>query len=661
MAHEPSVLVEDREEEKGGGETMGEVFIEPGLQLDDRKVTLNPDHEWYAEFLRPYYVLTRDGQYLFASQQVGRIPSCAFYMVPPGYRLGKKQSHFGPGHEVGRRLYEVIRRYLTTVPVVVIDGIQGEESFEVGLRVVTSLQNPHSAYIAWMGKLMVFPQRPEVPVRCWNYIVPEPLPPDVVAEIKSFYPGFSEEDPLTVYDLTEMDRDVRRVLSLGIDYFGGAFKKPNLTMAWNRAEEQGMVSYHAGCTSTRILKGLSGTGKTTLTVGTELEQDDACVGKPYCNSHGRIDRAQIIGLEAASFAKSEGLTSDSPEWPGLMKSREIGEDGRHTEVVAMNIDCQGVDYRVERIGGYLVRVPRPTPGEQVGSLTCTRYEKSGTTNGRFVFPFTALNANWGRNGVKWLKSELLTFKRFDIVEPLFRVTEPNMAVALDSAYESVITSALADQKPGARVRSYAATDFMAREQSEQAVLKWKMYADLGLGNEGELLFCVVNSGFIGELDLEGNQILVHDEDGQPIPRIDLHTGEIEHDERGKALYRGQGEKINVRDSKMLVDLVENRRIKRWITHPAYGYLIPDPQELEEVHGMVDYRRRFNPLRYYSPEEIVAFFQRDIAERTQYLRELFRGQRGEEELQPVIKVWEQCSAPTPEEIQAFYEEHYGVVT
>ena len=67
------------------------------------------------------------------------------------------------------------------------------------------------------------------------------------------------------------------------------------------------------------MKGLSGTGKTTLTVGPDLEQDDAVVGKPIYGD-GRIDRVQLIGLEAASFAKSEGLTADSPEWAGLMKS-----------------------------------------------------------------------------------------------------------------------------------------------------------------------------------------------------------------------------------------------------------------------------------------------------------------------------------------------------
>ena len=154
-----------------------------------------------------------------------------------------------------------------------------------------------------MGKLMIFPLK-KIDPRCFNYIVPEKLPEDYVNRIKNFWPGFNPEDPLTLYDFTEMEKDERRVVSLGVDYFGGAYKKPNLTMVWNRAESQGMISYHAGCTRNRVLKGLSGTGKTTLTLGPELEQDDALLGKPVYRGE-KIEKVELIGLEAASFAKSQ--------------------------------------------------------------------------------------------------------------------------------------------------------------------------------------------------------------------------------------------------------------------------------------------------------------------------------------------------------------------
>ncbi len=635
------------------------VFIEEGLEFDAANVVRNPSDEWYAEFLKPYYVITRDGQYLFGSIQPGRSPSRAFNMVPAGYKLGKKQLPFAPGPDVGRKFHEVVKRYLTRCQVVVLDAIQGEGNYEVGLRVVVSVENPHSAYIAWMGKMMTFPYKPGTKISCWNYIIPEPLPPDVEAEIRTFWPDYEADKPITLYDFTRMDDDVRRVMSVQFDYFGAAFKKPNLTMVWNRGESDGMVSYHAGCTSDRVLKGLSGTGKTTLTVGPELQQDDAVLGQPFY-ADGKIDKVQLIGLEAASYAKSEGITPESPEYPGLMKSARVGPDGQRPVVLAQNIDCEGVEYRLENIGGYRVKVPRPIPGQEVGSLTCTRYEKSGTTNGRFIFQFSELNPNWGAGKDKWLRTESLSYKRFDVMEPIFRAVDPAMATALDTACESIITSALSDQPVGTRVRSYAATDFMVREQCHQAMLKWKMYTDLGLGLDGKLVFFITNSGFVGEFDIHGRQKLKLDEDGNPIPKIDSATGLVQKDAKGTIQYQGLGEKITVSDSKRLVDLVEHRRIENWIVHPAYGYLIPDPRELEEKHGMKDFGRRFNLLRFYTPEEIIEFWKRDIAERTQFMADLFRGQTREKELRPVIEVWQKCTMPSPEEVRAFYEKHYGQV-
>lgn len=634
------------------------VAIEEGFYLKAENIIHNPDDDFFIEFLKPYYVFTRDGQYLFASTQPGRRPDLAFYMVPPGYRLGKKQRPFDI--ETGKKIYALARRYLQGAKVIVQEGIQGESTYEVGLRVIISVENPHSAYIAWMGKMMVFPPKEEMKINCWNYNIPEGLPEEYIAEIKSFWPEYNPADLLTLYDFTEMDKDIRRVLSIGVDYFGGAYKKPNLTMVWNKAEAEGLISYHAGCTSDRILKGLSGTGKTTLTVGPELEQDDACLGKPYYKD-GKIEKVEIIGLEAASFAKSEGLTPEGPEWPGLMKSTQVGPDGKRPIVLAMNIDCEGVEFRMETINGYRVKVPRPIPGEKVGSLQCTRYEKSGTTNGRFIFLFSELNPNWGSGQKKWLRSEGLAFKRFHILEPIFRVTDPVMAVALDSACETIITSAISGQIPGTRVRSYAATDFMVREQSHQALAKLKMYRDLGLGLDGKLVFFIINSGFVGEYDINGRQIRILDKDGNPIPKIDPITGKPERDDAGEIRYIGQGEKITVQDSKKLLELVEHRKIESWIVHPVYGYLIPDPLELEEEHGMKDFRRRFNLLRFYTPEEIIEFIKRDIEERTKYMEELFRGQEGEEELRPVIEVWKNKTIPPAEEIKAFYEKYYGPVS
>lgn len=630
--------------------------IEENLHVDASKVIHNPNDDFFIEFLRPYYVFTKDGQYLFASTQAGRRPDRAFYMVPDDYRLGAKQRSFDK--EIGKGLYDVTFRYLKGARVIVQEGIQGESGCAVGLRITTSIENPHSAYIAWMGKMMVFPPKESMRVQCFNYVVPEPLPESFIQEIKEFWPDYDPSEPITLYDFTDMGRDVRRVLSLGVDYFGGAFKKPNLTMVWNRGELDGLISYHAGCTEDRVLKGLSGTGKTTLTVGPGLEQDDACFGRPVHDADGNIKAVELVGLEAASFAKSEGLVPESPEWPGLMRSSLVKETGKRPIVLAMNIDCENVRYVDKKIANHTVRVPEVEEGKQAGSLQCTRYRRSGTTNGRFIFLFSELNPSWGSGKKKWLKSESLSYKRFDVLEPILRVTDPAMATALDSGCESIITSAIAAQRVGTRVRSYAATDFMVGEQSRQALLKWKMYEDLGLGLDGELVFFINNSGFVGEYDISGDQIRKLDEDGEPMPKTDVH-GEIERDEAGKVKYVGQGEKITVQDSKTLVDLMEHRKIENWIRNPIYGYLIPEPRELEEEHGMKEFGRRFNLLRYYSAEDVVRFARRDIKERTEFLEGLFGGQQGEDKLHDVIYAWKKVKIPSAGKVKEFYEKHYGV--
>jgi hypothetical protein len=635
------------------------VHIEDDLTFEEANVTRNPDDVWFIEYLKPYYLHTIDGQYLFGNTQVGRRPDRAFYIIPEGYKLGKGQPSFN--REIGLKLFDVVLNYLKSAKVIVQDGIQGEADNKTGLRIILSVENPHTAYITWFGSLMIYPPEEGMNINCWNYIVQERLPDKVIKDIQSFWPEFDPDEPLTLYDLTRMDEDHRRVMSLRVDYFGGAFKKPNLTMVWNRGEANGLISYHAGCTKSRVLKGLSGTGKTTLTVGPQLEQDDAILGfLEYTKSNQHVNQVRLIGLEAASYAKSEGLTESSPEWAGLMKSREVKADGSRPIVLAQNIDCENIEYRMETIAGHPVKVPRPLPGKQAGHLQPTRYEQSGTTNGRFVFRFYDLNPDWKSGSEKILQTVMLSFRRFDIFPVVACITDPVMAVALDSACESVITSAIGGKIPGTRVRSYAATDFMAREQAQQAIMKLQMYRDMGLGPQNKLVFAIVNSGYVGEYNLDGKQRPLLDEKDQPVPKIDQATGKPYLNGQGKPVYLGLGEKVKVEDTKLIVDLTENRKIQQWLPHPVFGqsYLIPNPTELEEVHRVPRYRERFNPLRHYSPEEFLQFCSRDITERTTHLKDLFAGQKGENQLKDVIHVWEQITLPSAKEIKTFYEQHFG---
>ncbi|MFW9854824.1 MAG: hypothetical protein ACFFFG_07170 [Candidatus Thorarchaeota archaeon] len=630
-------------------------------QLSSNVIVRNPTHSWFKDFLQPYYIITKDHQYLFGSVQTGRRPDRVYYMVPRGYRLGAGQKAFDP--ERGKKLYEVVLGYLRDekIPCIVMDGIQGEADYEVGIRTTVSVKNHHSAYIAWMGKMMTFPPKINQNIHCWNFIVQEQLPLFYINEIRDFWPNFDPNEPISLFDLTGMDQNRRRVLNLRIDYFGGAFKKPNLTLVWNKAESDGFISYHAGMTNHRVLKGLSGTGKTTLTVGPELQQDDAAIGKICRNSQGnKVVQVQLIGLEAASFAKSADLGPKSPEWPGLMKSSEVTQEGERPIVLAMNIDCENVKYQLKRINGYVVKVPVVEADQSPGSLLCRQYHKSGTTNGRFIFSFKALNPKWGQNShPRDLRTIVLAMKRFDYIHPLFRVVDPIIAVAFDSAVESIITSAIAAKKPGTRVRSYAATDFMAREQAQQALLKLEIYRDLGLGLDGKLAFIILNTGAIGEHDINGNQIRLTDENGEFIQKIDHRTGLLLKNELGEPIWQGSGRKIRVSHSKRLLQLAEERKIQNWLPHPVFGdrVLLPDPYELEESFGIKGFGKAFNRLRYYTIKEFLAFVKRDIKERSEFLHKLFKGQEGEEDLREVINVWDSFKLPPPETIEAFYRNHY----
>ena len=204
-------------------------------------------------------------------------------------------------------------------------------------------------------------------------------------------------------------------------------------------------------------------------------------------------------------------------------------------------------------------------------------------------------------------------KRFDYMHPISRVVDPVVAVAFDSAVESIITSAIAAQKPGTRVRSYAATDFMAREQCHQALLKLEMFQDLGLGLDGKLVFLINNAGAIGEHDINGNQIQLEDENGDPIPKIDTETGKIKKNELGEIRYQGAGKKNKVHHSKKLLDLGEHRKIDKWLAHPVFGsrVLLPDPRELETKWGMkkfgknrVKFEKRFKKFSVVCVDEII---------------------------------------------------------
>ncbi|MEM2715467.1 MAG: hypothetical protein QW762_02015, partial [Candidatus Thermoplasmatota archaeon] len=168
---------------------------------------------------------------------------------------------------------------------------------------------------------------------------------------------------------------------------------------------------------------------------------------------------------------------------------------------------------------------------------------------------------------------------------------------------------------------YAATDFIAGEQAEQAWLKLKAYSEIGLD---KLVFFVVNTGYVGRCNLEGKKI-------------------------------GDGEKIKVDETKKLISLVVEGKVKRWIRNPVFGYLIPEPKEMDRY--IDNFSERFNLFRFYNAKEIIEFSRKDIEERSKFLKEIFEGQEKEKELEEVINLWKKFDLPSEEKIKEFYEENY----
>ena len=73
---------------------MNNFCIFKHLTIPEDRVFFNPSEEFYIDYLKPYYVITKDGQYLFASTQKGRMPDQVHYMVPKDYKLGVGQKGF---------------------------------------------------------------------------------------------------------------------------------------------------------------------------------------------------------------------------------------------------------------------------------------------------------------------------------------------------------------------------------------------------------------------------------------------------------------------------------------------------------------------------------------------------------------------------------------
>ena len=590
------------------------------------RVIKNPDRKWYLNYLKKYYLVTEDGQCLFGSRHKGRDPSIVYYVVPDSLSTGNNQKRFDA--EKAYSIFDIATEYLSIQEVLYQDTVMGYGERSVFLRHKISLVNPHSAYLGLFAKEMAFESQGVIENATTNIIIPETMPDEYVQRIKLIFPDYDPERGLTLVDLTG---DYYRVLSLNLDYFGSAGKKPDLTLWWHIWENKGDLSDHSGSKRGMSLKGQSGTGKTTLTIGKDIRQDDAATRILERGRNGRIKAMYSIGAEAASFAKTEGLNSSSPEYDPIMSSK------KGNFVPCLNVGCKGAKYEVKKVREHSTCVPVRIKNEKAGNLIFDDYQSAGTNNGRAIISFKFLNPNWKEDRTR-ITSDGMSVRHFGFTMPIFRIRDPRRAAAFVSACETINTGAVRGVKPGSPKVSPFATDFMAGEHADQTLLYFSAYSDIGLkGHDGGIIFFVNNSGSIGTQN--------------------PYTGKMAKDDNGKML----GEKITVKDSKLLVDLIESWNLKedKWKREPVLGLWIPSPKYLEKI-GLKDFCKRFNPLKFYTGEQIAIMAKKLVEERTKFLRELFSGQDEEDSLRQrgIIDIWKKFKIPDAAVIEDWYTRHFG---
>lgn len=586
----------------------------------------NPDRKWYLEYLKKYYLITEDGQYLFGSRHKGRDPKIVFYVVPENFRTGKNQKRFP--EQRAYPIFDLATEYLSKQEVLYQDTVIGYGERALFLRHKISLANPHSAHLGLFAKEMYFEPEAILENSATSITIPETMPDEYVQKIKALYPEYDSEKGLVLIDLVGGHY---RILSLNLDYFGSAGKKPDLTLWWHIWENKGDLSDHSGSKRGMSMKGQSGTGKTTLTIGKDIRQDDAATRILERGRNGRVTAMYSIGAEAASFAKTEGLNPSSPEFAPIMSSR----NGNF--IPCLNVACKGVFYEVKEINGHKTCVPSKIKGKKIGNLIFNDYQSAQTNNGRAIISFRSLNPSWSEDRVR-ITSDGMSIRHFGFTMPIFRVRDPRRAAAFVSACETINTGAVKGVKPGSPKISPFATDFMVGEQGDQTLLYFSAYRDIGLnGHDGGIIFFVNNSGSIGAQN--------------------PYTGEMAKDDKGNML----GEKISVHDSKTLVDLVESWNLPEdmWEREPVLGLWIPSPTALEK-RGLKNFRKKFNPLRFYTGEQIIIMAERLVEERTNFLNELFSGQKEEERLRQsnIINVWKKFEIPSAAVIEDWYLRHFG---
>jgi phosphoenolpyruvate carboxykinase (ATP) len=284
-----------------------------------REMIQNPTHQELKELARQGNKTTIYGSASFISSVRNRSAKKT-YIVEDGVPLGVDQQ--GISVEDAARIADEVHEYLKQQEVIRLDR-------RMGLHPDFSLH----------CRLYITSRFARIPLK-WNLMLFPPIDPEAEPDLVSIYVPEWPERIIFCHPLAGV------TYILGTDYFGEA-KKSFLRMAMFRAKQAGGLGFHAGSKVLRVkdpagelkdvgflLFGLSGTGKTTLTMHDHnlvepekaiIRQDDVVMMTPtgYC-----------YGTENGFYIKTEGLdesqkvlyqAAQSPE--AIFENVKVREDG----------------------------------------------------------------------------------------------------------------------------------------------------------------------------------------------------------------------------------------------------------------------------------------------------------------------------------------------
>ncbi len=388
-------------------------------ELEGRRLIVNPEPSELRRLASVEERTTVHGSPSYVSQVRNRSAGNTYVVREGRLALGVGQQPMEPDRAL--EIIDRVHEYLRAREVIRLDRTMGQSSgFRFHCRLYLTAEFARIAYM-WHNTL---------------------FPPDDPEGEPDFVSVYVPEWPERII-FVHPDEGVTYIL--GTDYFGEA-KKSFLRMAMYEVKRRGGLGLHAGskvlrvrrngvlCERGFIMFGLSGTGKTTLTIHDHgLEDPEAVIIRQddvvFMDSTGRCN-----GSENGFFIKTEGLdesqavlyeASRSPNT--IFENVWVDEDGR-------------IDFSDHRL----------------------------TTNGRAVVLRSEVR-NTDRE-IDLDRADVVIFitRRPDIVPPVARLS-PEQAAAFFLLGESIETSAGDPSRAGQSKREVGTNPFIIGPEAEEGV------------------------------------------------------------------------------------------------------------------------------------------------------------------------------------------------